>query len=122
MVTRHTTMRLALRGNTLAPGSEEQEMFPDSRTPVLPEQGRWVHLAVVYDSAAKTMRFYLNGRFDKESRQAIAHPARLGAAQIGNWDRQDRKLSGRVDELLLLGRAMTDAEITELFEAGNPYR
>lgn len=122
MLTRHTTMRLALRGNTLAPGSEEQEMFPDSRTPVLPEQGRWVHLAVVYDSAAKTVRFYLNGRFDKESRQAIAHPARLGAAQIGNWDRQDRKLSGRVDELLLLGRAMTDAEITELFEAGNPYR
>ena len=122
MVTRHATMRLALRGNTLAPGSEEKEMYPDSRTPVLPEQGRWMHLATVYDAGAKTVRFYLNGRFDKETRQSIAHPAKLGAAQIGNWDRQDRKLSGRVDELLLLGRAMSDDEVRALYEAGNPYR
>jgi hypothetical protein len=84
--------------------------------------GRWLHLATVYDADRKTVRFYLNGQFDKETRQEVAHPARLGKAQVGNWDRQDRKLSGRVDELLLLGRAMTDAEIRALFEAGNPYR
>lgn len=122
MITRHTTMRLALRGNTLAPSSEEQEMFPDSKTSVLPEQGRWVHLATVYDATANTVRFYFNGQFDKETHQTIAHPAKLGTAQIGNWDRQDRKLSGRVDELLLLGRAMSDDEVRALFEAGNPYR
>lgn len=122
MVTRHMTMRLALFGNTLAPGSEEQESFPDSRTSVLPEEGRWIHLATVYDSQARTVRFYLNGRFDKETRQAIAHPARLGSAQIGNWDRQDRKLSGRIDEIVLLGRALSDDEVRQLFEAGNPYR
>lgn len=122
MVTRHTTMRLALRGNTLAPDSDEQEQFPDSRTSVLPERGRWVHLATVYDSDSKTVRFYLNGRLDKVTHQAIAHPARLGPAQIGNWNRQDRKLSGRVDELLLLGRTMSDEEVRMLFDAGNPYR
>jgi hypothetical protein len=122
MVTKLTTMRLALFANTLTPGADELNGFPDSRTSVLPEQGRWVHLATVYDSTAKTVRFYLNGRFDKETRQAIAHPARLGPAQIGNWDRQDRKLSGRVDELLILGRAMSDDEVHALFEAGNPYR
>ncbi len=121
MVTKATTMRLALIGNTLAPGSEEFSGYPNSRTPVLPEQGRWVHLACVYDCAKRTARLYLNGRLDKESHQAIAHPARLGAAQIGNWDTQDRKLSGRVDELLLLGRAMSDDEVRALFEAGNPY-
>jgi hypothetical protein len=32
-----------------------------------------------------------------------------------------RKLSGRVDELLVLGRAMSEAEVRGLFEAGNPY-
>lgn len=122
MVTRHTTMRLALFGNTLAADSDERELYPDSRTSVLPEQGRWVHLAVVYDSAARTVRFFLNGQFDKETRQEIAHPARLGSAQIGNWDRQDRKLSGRIDELILLGRAMGDDEVRALFEAGSPYR
>jgi ferric-dicitrate binding protein FerR (iron transport regulator) len=122
MVTRHATMRLALRGNTLAAGSDETEGYPDSRTQVLPELGRWVHLATVYDANTRTVRFYHNGRFDKETRQAIAHPARLGPARIGNWDRQVRMLSGRVDELLLLGRALSDAEIRALFEAGNPYR
>lgn len=122
MVTHHTTMRLALFGNTLAPGSDEQEHYPDSRTPVLPKQGRWVHLATIYDSTAQTVRFYLNGEFDKETKQAVAHPARLGSAQIGNWDRHDRKLSGRIDELLLLGRALSDLEIQTLYDAGTPYR
>lgn len=122
MVNRHATMRLALRENTLAPGSDELDGYPDSRTAVLAEQGRWMHLAVVYNSHAGTVRFYLNGRFDKETHQSIAHPARLGPAQIGNWNRTDRKLSGRVDEMIILGRAMTDAEIHDLFEAGNPYR
>jgi hypothetical protein len=122
MINRDTTMRLALIGNTLAPDSKERDGHPDSRTPVLPEQGRWVHLATVYDSQAKTVRFYLNGQFDKETRQQVAHPARLGPAQIGNWNQQDRKLSGRVDELLLLGRAMSDEEIHALHAAGNPYR
>jgi hypothetical protein len=121
MINRDTTMRLALIGNTLASGSDEHDGYPDSHTPVLPEQGRWVHLATVYDSPQGTVRFYLDGQFDKETRQQIAHPARLGPAQIGNWNQKDRKLSGRVDELVLLGRAMTDDEIRALYAAGNPY-
>lgn len=121
IINRDTTMRLALIGNTLAPGSTERQGHPDSRTPVLPEQGRWVHLATVYDSVRRTARFYLNGQFDSETHLETAHPARLGPAQIGNWNQQDRKLSGRVDELLLLGRAMTDDEIRALHAAGNPY-
>jgi hypothetical protein len=122
MINRDTTMRLALIGNTLSRDATERDGHPDSRTSVLPEQGRWVHLATVYDSRAKTVRFYLNGQFDKETLLQVAYPARLGPSQIGNWNRQDRKLSGRVDELLLLGRAMTDDEIHALHAAGNPYR
>jgi len=122
MINRDATMRLALRGNTLAPGSDENHGFPDSATPVLPERGRWVHLATVYDAGAGTVRFYLNGRFDKETRQETAHPARLGPARIGNWDREDRKLSGRVDEFAVIGRALADEEIRALHDAGTPYR
>ena len=122
MLTKAATMRLALRGNTLAAGSDEKHGFPDSKTPVLPERGRWIHLAAVYDSHARTVRFYLNGAFDKETRQETAWPARLGPAQIGNWNREDRKLSGRLDELLLIGRTLSDEEIRLLHDAGNPYR
>jgi len=122
MINRDTTMRLALQQNTLAPGVSERHGFPDSRTPVLPERGRWVHLAFVYDSALRTTRFFLNGTFDKEVLLGIANPARLGPAQIGNWDSKDRKLSGRMDELLILGRALNDEEVRTLHDAGNPYR
>ena len=122
MITRDSTMRLALKGNTLALGSIENAGYPDSVTSVMPERGRWVHLATVYNSETKTVRFFLNGQFDKETRQEIAYPARLGAAQIGNWNREDRKLSGRMDELLLLGRALSDSEVRALFQSGNPYR
>lgn len=122
MITHLATMRLALRGNTLAAGFEEPGGNPDSLTPVLPEQGRWVHLASVYDAPAKTVRFHLNGRLDREVRLNVAHPARLGPAQIGNWNRNDRRLSGRVDELVLLGRAMSAAEVRALHAAGSPYR
>ena len=122
MINRNMTMRLALYGNTLAPGSVERDRYPDSRTSVLPEQGRWVHLVAVYDADQRTVRFYLNGNFDSETRQEVAAPARLGPAQIGNWDQSDRKLSGRIDELLILGRAMSDGEVRALFDAGNPYR
>ncbi|MEJ6718545.1 MAG: hypothetical protein QNK82_08650 [Akkermansiaceae bacterium] len=38
------------------------------RTPVSADQGRGVHLATVYDSTKGTVRFYHNGRFDKEAR------------------------------------------------------
>lgn len=122
MVNKYHTMRLALYGNTLAAEALEPDGFPDSRTSVLPEQGRWIHLATTYDSEAKTVRFYLNGQFDSETRQDTANPAKLGAARIGNWDRRDRKLSGRVDELAILSRCLTDDEVRELYDAGNPYR
>jgi ferric-dicitrate binding protein FerR (iron transport regulator) len=122
MINLDTTMRLALRKNVLSPGTKESTAYPDSRTPVLPERGRWVHLAVVYDHPAQTIRFYLNGELDKEVPLSVTHPAQLGPAQIGNWNQNDRKLSGRVDELILLGRAITTPELRALYDAGNPYR
>lgn len=119
MVTDRMTMRLALFDVTLDPPVAP---FPDSQTSVLPEQGRWVHLAVSYDSEAKKVRFYFNGEFDNEVTLGQAYLARLGSARIGNWDTKDRTLSGRIDEMLIMGRTMSDAEIKSLYQAGNPYR
>jgi hypothetical protein len=121
MITKNTTMRLALRDNNVPGAAANAAIWPDSHTPVLPERGRWVHLAVVYHSAAHTVRFYLNGAFDNEVAQETAHPAVLGPAQIGNWDRQDRRLSGRVDELTILSRALSDPDVQAIHDAGNPY-
>ena len=37
-------------------------------------------------------------------------------------DRTDRKLSGRIDEVLILGRALNDDQIADIYRVGNPYR
>lgn len=121
MVTRPSVQRLALFGNRLVHHDPVWDQ-PDSKSSLLPEQGRWMHLAATYDAPAKTARFYLNGRFDNEARLTVAHPASLGSSRIGNWDVKDRTLSGRVDELVILGRTLTPTEVQALFESGNPYR
>jgi hypothetical protein len=123
MITRSAKMRLALQGNIVEGAFPGQTKFADadSSVPVLPERGRWVHLAAVYDSAARTVRFFLNGNFDNEVRHELAHPGQLGSAQIGNWNQHDRKLSGRFDELVILGRALSDEEVRAIHAAGNPY-
>ncbi|WP_437185329.1 LamG-like jellyroll fold domain-containing protein [Planctomicrobium sp. SH668] len=122
MVTEKRQMRLALFGNDMADPKLRGTWEADSATSIPDSPRRWTHLAVVYDSDQKQMRFYLDGKFDNVVLQEPAYPARLGPAQIGNWNIDDRKLSGRIDELLIWGRDLSEQEISDLFEAGNPYQ
>lgn len=80
-----------------------------------------MHLAAVYESQARMVRFYVNGERDGEARLAVAPPARLGGARVGNWNTSDRRLSGRIDEFVILARALGDDEIRALHASGNPY-
>ena len=122
MIAGKGTMRLALRSMKLAAGARELDGFPESLTSVFGTEGRWAHLATVYDAEARTARFYVDGRFDGQTLLDDAPPARLGPARIGNWSGRDRKLSGRIDDMLFIGRVMDDDEIAALHAAGNPYR
>lgn len=122
MITQDCVMRLALKKLLLADGAVERHGHPDSLTPVVGARGRWMHLAAVYDSVAGTVRFYVDGRRDGETMLAHAPPARLGPARIGNWNRSDRCLSGRIDEFVILGRALADEEVAGLHADGAPYR
>lgn len=122
IVTDQKAMRLTVSGNVPSVESKLPMSTTDSASPALLEQGRWVHLAAVYDSPLRLARFYLNGKSDHEIVLKEANPARFGVVEIGNGEQVDRKLSGRIDELLLLGRAMSDAEIRQLYADGNPYR
>ena len=105
----------------LAADMSDQNYYPTSRS-VLDEKGRWSHVATVYDSDTKTTRFFLDGLLNRETRLAVAPPAMLGPARIGNWNWDDRKLSGRVDEFVVWGRCLTAEEIGDIHVAGSPYR
>ncbi len=89
--------------------------------------GRWVHLATVYDGRSRSVTHYLDGR------PVAAVPIRgylplvVGAAEIGNWgvplghvDTKIRNFNGALDEIAILGRAVSAAEMAAMYEAGRP--
>lgn len=125
MITDKGAMRLAIRDNSRVGHSKDAKSgWPDSDSlpGILPERGRWVHLAATYDSTAGRVRFYFDGGPAGEVVQELAYPALLGPARVGNWDMTDRKLSGRVDEFVMIGRALSEAEIRNAYNAGAPYQ
>lgn len=93
--------------------------------------GRWVHLATVFDRDGQTVRHYLDGEL-VSTEPIVPHPLlRIGSAHIGNWDPLQlmdpkrpetwvRSLNGRVDEFLVIGRALTDRKIRDAYRNGRP--
>lgn len=121
MITPEARVRLAVQASMHASETSGYACDHDSSTFLAGKEGRWLHLATVYDTDNKTVRFYVDGVVDRESELVIAPQASLGPAQIGNWKHEDRVLGGRIDEFTIVGRALTDDEIRSLHAAGTPY-
>jgi len=101
-------------------------IWPESTQNIIQSVGRWVHLAASYQASRQAIRFYINGQFDNEVIDPVIKQAILSPAQIGNWDSGElpypnRRLCGRLDEFIVLGRVMSDEEITRFHNAGSPY-
>ena len=128
MILRNGQMRFAMFGERLEESPASKVGFPESRVPVLGELGRWIHLAAVYDSEQKLVSFFVNGTFDSSVKMTGGLPALLGKAEIGNWNlknshgTKDRRFRGRMDELIVLSRALSPQEIRDQYEAGTPYQ
>jgi hypothetical protein len=97
----------------------------------LEELGMWQHLAVVIDGRAREVVHYVNGSPVSRHTLTISPPFRVDAAELGNWNaRSDpnpessliRNLSGSVDEFELFNRALSDAEVRQLYLKGKPDR
>jgi hypothetical protein len=95
------------------------------------EWSRWVQIAVVYDHRARLVKFYLDGRLVGSQPIRKHIPLCIGRAWIGNWRMGDlledpkdpvniRNFRGRMDELAIFGRALSDEEVRRAFEAGRP--
>lgn len=92
--------------------------------------GQWVHLVTVYDSAESQVTHFVNGQLaTQEPLDAEASGLlRIGSAAIGNWGlpsarhrkSQVRNLNGRMDELIVFGEALDDAEVRLIYETGRP--
>jgi hypothetical protein len=111
------------------PGPEKFQILA-SPSVLAPEVlGVWLHLAVVLDGKNRQVVHYVNG--DPVSRHALrlGPPFRIGAAELGNWNGRGgpaaspvliRSLTGAFDEFGLFSRALSDAELRELYVIGKP--
>jgi ferric-dicitrate binding protein FerR (iron transport regulator) len=88
--------------------------------------GRWIHLACVYDRQSGRVSHFLNGQ--RVGTAAIRKNVmlRIDRAELGNWtpeiyrDHRIRALNGRMDEFVILKRALSDDDVKALFDAGQP--
>ena len=93
---------------------------------VLPWQerglNRWRHVAVVTDPSHQYGACYLDGKKVFEGEVPKDYSARFQAAHIGNWwglnGKFERGLVGRMDEMVILARPMSEVEIMAMYEAG----
>jgi hypothetical protein len=108
-------------------GEGNMENFRTSPA-LMPEQmGLWMQLAVVYDLPSRSVRAYLNGQpvFNQEIK--VITPIIFDSLEVGNWTPQlgqpiepIRNFNGRMDEFMILGRALSAQEIATAYRAGRP--
>lgn len=87
--------------------------------------GKWIHLAVTVDRITGLVRHYRDGLIVKEETRRGIPPLQIGRAEIGNWQAEGsnhpiRSLNGRIDEFLILSRALSPEEMAAIHRAGSP--
>jgi hypothetical protein len=111
------------------PGPREFQILASPPVLTLDQLGMWKHLAVVVDGQAGQVVHYVNGSPVARQVLKLGPPFRLGAIELGNWNAESgpkpgpaqiRNLSGALDEFELFSRALSDAEIRELYAKGKP--
>jgi hypothetical protein len=87
----------------------------------------WRHLAIVYDSKAQIATAYFDGLASDGGKLSHPVPLDFGSSEIGNWEPYQNNMGdtynqrwfiGRIGEMQLFNRALSAAEIKELYEGG----
>jgi hypothetical protein len=115
-------MRFAIHGGA----AESAPIWAVSKQTLWDKLDRWTHLAVVYDADLGSVALYVNGQLDVATDIPKSLTAVLGPGEIGNWSpirgRPRRRFSGRMDEFVILSRALSAAEIAAYYRESSPYR
>ncbi len=113
----------------IGPGFGRFQIVASPAVLTLDKFGMWTHLAVVLDGKARQVVQYLNGEPIARQTLTLGPPYRLGPAELGNWNARSgpnpaasliRNLSGSLDEFEIFSRALSDAEVLELYAQGKP--
>tara|TARA_B100000780_G_scaffold264160_1_gene218592 strand:- start:433 stop:1590 length:1158 start_codon:yes stop_codon:yes gene_type:complete len=81
----------------------------------------WYHVAATYDGATATV--YVNGTPDGSHSFVSTGTGNTDPLMIGGRDDNTDMFDGAIDDVRLYGRALSDTEITALYQSGDPcYR
>lgn len=85
--------------------------------------GRWIHLVTTYDIHQSTVKHFVNGELVAEHTIEHPQPVKIGSATIGNWNNGNatRRFVGRIDEVLILEKALNNNQVANLYQTGMPY-
>lgn len=85
-------------------------------------RSRWRNIAVTVDPSHRRVSHYVDGKKVHACDAPGDFTACFGSASIGNWfsnhGKLERGFCGRIDDLLILSREMSEREIVEMYEAG----
>lgn len=85
--------------------------------------GQWYHLAFVYDGTAPSplrTRIYINGVLDSVHASTPALAANVQDIHIGDLPGGGETFLGKLDDVALWTRALTEAEIQSVYQGGLP--
>jgi hypothetical protein len=106
------------------PGATTDDTFIGDPLPI----GKWVHLAMVISSPDRIRNIYANGKLVRSAVMNHSVTIRPENCRLGNWlpsitvgENRKRAFRGRIDELAIWNRALVEAELRSLTEAGRPY-
>jgi hypothetical protein len=119
----------ALGLTVFGPGSGNFQILASPPVLTLEQFGMWLHLAAVLNGHARQVVHYVDGVPVASEALKLPPPYQLGSAELGNWNPLSsskpapvmvRNFSGSFDEFTLFSRALTDAEVHELYFQGKP--
>ena len=86
----------------------------------VPTPGTWYHVVGTWDGTR--IRIYVDGIFEGQSLRQVALTSVTIQARIGRGEQTNpdaNPFSGLIDEVKIYDRALTDAEIKEIYDAGS---
>ncbi|MCM8531754.1 MAG: LamG domain-containing protein, partial [Lentisphaeraceae bacterium] len=95
--------------------------------------GKWIHLAARLDVENQVITHFVNGKtfsVHPISEKYKVSKTRFGTGEIGNWGlplKPDkyyavRNLNGAIDEFAIFAAALSDEELKQIYDMGNPYK
>jgi hypothetical protein len=133
MLQKSGEMRLSLTNDLADPATASGWEPPVKATAISNlDLGRWVCLASTYDSTTGMVTHYRDGRAIGTGTFPLGLPVAFDSFSFGNWAESSvdgdvdadadrfRNFVGCLDELAVLSRALSPAEIDQLYQIGKP--